>query len=154
MSDTIACQMPDVFRAIAPIAGMLFLGTRSCRNRPIAALFIHGTADTVNPISGNVTVRDYLLGTNHCATTMEPVDHPRAWPTMVATPELLPRRSRSTRDADHLPEVEAPFGRRQHVAGHCAEGDRQRAIGQGGDPAAMGGVARLHEARWPRDGPL
>jgi poly(3-hydroxybutyrate) depolymerase len=74
MSDTIACQMPDVFRAIAPIAGMLFSGTQSCKKLPIAALFIHGSADTINPISGNVTVRDYLLGTNNCGMTTRPAE--------------------------------------------------------------------------------
>jgi poly(3-hydroxybutyrate) depolymerase len=30
MSETIACQMPDVFRAIGSIAGSLLGSTRSC----------------------------------------------------------------------------------------------------------------------------
>ena len=74
MSDNIACQMPDVFRAVAPIAGMLFSGTSSCKKLPIAEIFTHGSADTVNDISGNVAVRDYLLGTNHCGTTAKAID--------------------------------------------------------------------------------
>jgi poly(3-hydroxybutyrate) depolymerase len=74
MSDTIACQLGSTFRAIAPIAGSMFGGTRSCVNQPVAAHITHGSADTTLNISGGIAARDYLIGTNHCTTASQPVD--------------------------------------------------------------------------------
>jgi polyhydroxybutyrate depolymerase len=73
MSDTLACQMADVFRAIAPMAGTVFGG--SCnRANPIAAWIEHGEDDTVLPPDGGVAMRDILLEANHCTSTSQPVD--------------------------------------------------------------------------------
>jgi len=69
MSETIACQMPDVFRAIGSQAGSLFGGTRSCVAKPIAAWITHGDADTTVPISGDITARDMIIANNGCDTT-------------------------------------------------------------------------------------
>jgi poly(3-hydroxybutyrate) depolymerase len=69
MSETIACQMPDVFRAIGSIAGSLFGGSRSCTGKPIAAWITHGEADTTVAISGDQTARDMLIANNGCSTT-------------------------------------------------------------------------------------
>jgi poly(3-hydroxybutyrate) depolymerase len=74
MSDTIACQMGSTFRAVAPVAGVLFSGTNSCVNQRVAAIMTHGSADTTLEISGGITARDYLIKTNHCTMTSAAVD--------------------------------------------------------------------------------
>jgi polyhydroxybutyrate depolymerase len=74
MSDTIACQMGSTFRAMAPIAGALFSGTRNCVDQRLAAEIVHGSADTTVAISSGITVRDWLIGLNHCTTTSQPIE--------------------------------------------------------------------------------
>jgi poly(3-hydroxybutyrate) depolymerase len=69
MSETIACQMPDVFRAIGSQAGSLWGGTRNCVAKPIAAWITHGDADTTVPISGDIGARDMIIANNGCDTT-------------------------------------------------------------------------------------
>jgi poly(3-hydroxybutyrate) depolymerase len=69
MSETIACQMPDVFRAIGSMSGSLFGSTRSCVAKPIAAWITHGDADTTVPISGDQTARDLIIADNGCSAT-------------------------------------------------------------------------------------
>jgi len=70
MSNTLGCQMPDVFRALGVMSGSLFKGFgQSCVNLPIAAWFTHGTADTTVDISGDVTARDQFIANNGCDTT-------------------------------------------------------------------------------------
>jgi polyhydroxybutyrate depolymerase len=77
MSHTIACQMSDAFRAVAPMAGATF-GRPSCLTHPIAAWMTHGTMDT--QASGGVdftageSARDRIVTLNHCTTTTAPVD--------------------------------------------------------------------------------
>ncbi len=75
MSDTIGCQMPDVFRAVAVMSGALFgraapaaRATTSPPGSPTA------TADTTVDISGDETARDQFLADNHCGTTSTAVD--------------------------------------------------------------------------------
>jgi poly(3-hydroxybutyrate) depolymerase len=74
MSDTIACQMGDVFRAIGAMAGGLFGSTSSCTGARIAAWMTHGDADTTVPISTGQAARDMVLANNHCGTTTQAVD--------------------------------------------------------------------------------
>jgi poly(3-hydroxybutyrate) depolymerase len=74
MSDTIACQMGSTFRAIAPIAGVMFGNTNSCVDQPVAAHMTHGSADTTLEISGGITARDYLIATNNCTMTSQPIE--------------------------------------------------------------------------------
>jgi poly(3-hydroxybutyrate) depolymerase len=69
MSETIACQMPDVFRAIGSMSGSMFGGTRNCVAKPIAAWITHGDADTTVAISGDITARDMIVANNGCDTT-------------------------------------------------------------------------------------
>jgi poly(3-hydroxybutyrate) depolymerase len=69
MSNTLGCQMPDVFRAIAPMSGSLFGNTSSCLKNPIPAWFTHGDADTTVNISGDITARDMFIQHNGCDTT-------------------------------------------------------------------------------------
>jgi polyhydroxybutyrate depolymerase len=70
MSNTLGCQMPDVFRAIGVMSGALFTGYgQTCVNHPIAAWFTHGDADTTVAISGDITARDQFIKDNGCDTT-------------------------------------------------------------------------------------
>ncbi len=69
MSETIACQVPDLFRAIGSMSGSLFGGARSCVAKLIAAWITHGDADTTVPISGDITARDMIIANNGCDTT-------------------------------------------------------------------------------------
>ena len=73
MSDTIGCQIPDVFRAVAVMSGALFGRASSCKSHDIAAWITHGTADPTVDISGDETARDQFLADNHCGTTSTPV---------------------------------------------------------------------------------
>jgi poly(3-hydroxybutyrate) depolymerase len=72
MSHTIGCQMSDVFRAIAPIAGAIF-GRPTCTTRQIAAWMTHGTMDTAAiggvDYTAGMTARDRLVTLNHCTAT-------------------------------------------------------------------------------------
>ena len=72
MSHTIGCQMSDLFRAIAPMAGARF-GGGSCLTHPIAAWMTHGTMDTSSSggvdFSAGESARNRVLTLNHCATT-------------------------------------------------------------------------------------
>jgi poly(3-hydroxybutyrate) depolymerase len=76
MSYTLGCQMGDVFRAIAPIAGASFGGGRggTCGTNPVAVWAAHGSADeTVTFASGESAMNGYVTR-NHCQTTAEPVE--------------------------------------------------------------------------------
>jgi poly(3-hydroxybutyrate) depolymerase len=57
-----------MFRAIGSMAGSLFGGGRNCLGKPIAAWITHGDADTVVPISGDITARDMIIANNGCDT--------------------------------------------------------------------------------------
>ncbi len=73
MSNTIGCQMSDVFRAIAPIAGAYFGGRGSaCNTHPIAYLGIHGTADDQVTYANGETARDLFRTSAHCGTATQP----------------------------------------------------------------------------------
>jgi polyhydroxybutyrate depolymerase len=52
----------------------MFGSASSCVNQRVAAHMTHGTADTTLNISGGMAARDYLLRTNHCTTTSQPID--------------------------------------------------------------------------------
>jgi dienelactone hydrolase len=73
MSHTLACEMPDTFRAIGVESGILTQPARNCVNRPIAAWITHGTADAQLPFTSGEAARDRIVGTNHCAMTTQPV---------------------------------------------------------------------------------
>ncbi|HMI93700.1 MAG TPA: prolyl oligopeptidase family serine peptidase [Polyangiales bacterium] len=74
MSNTLGCQMGDVFRAIAPMSGS---GPRGMCTGQVAVWMSHGNTDTVVPFdstvmggfSGGVQSRDFWAKANHCETT-------------------------------------------------------------------------------------
>lgn len=68
MSFAIACEMADVFRAIAPLSGALYSG---CGNgtEPIAMWGAHGISDNVVPIGDGRTGLQEVLDRNHCSST-------------------------------------------------------------------------------------
>lgn len=73
MSNTVGCQMGDVFRAIAPMSGSgpLSFGATSCKG-PVAAWISHGDADNVVSFSGGEGSRDHWLTANGCEMTSAP----------------------------------------------------------------------------------
>lgn len=58
MTYTIACKAPNVFKAIAPVAGLMSGATYdACENpEPMNILHIHGTGDLVVPVDGSMTL--------------------------------------------------------------------------------------------------
>jgi polyhydroxybutyrate depolymerase len=75
MSNTVGCQMGDVFRAIAPMSGSgpSAFGGASCKG-PVAAWLSHGTSDSTVPFSGGQGSRDHWLMANGCQMTNKPTD--------------------------------------------------------------------------------
>jgi polyhydroxybutyrate depolymerase len=75
MSNAIGCQMPDVFRGIAPMAGAMFFGRGGdCEDPPgIATWMVHGSADETVTFEQGETARDVFLAKNGCDTATEPV---------------------------------------------------------------------------------
>jgi poly(3-hydroxybutyrate) depolymerase len=74
ISNLIGCQLSDVFRAVAPMAGMFNVygmpGSTLCANqRNVASWVAHGDADTVVQPSGGIAARDYFISVNHCTMT-------------------------------------------------------------------------------------
>jgi poly(3-hydroxybutyrate) depolymerase len=66
-SNTLGCQMGDVFRAIAPIAGWGPQGG-TCVGKP-AAILTHGTSDTTISLAQGQASRDHWRTANHCTST-------------------------------------------------------------------------------------
>jgi polyhydroxybutyrate depolymerase len=73
MSFAIACEMADVFRAVAPMSGALYSG---CGNgtEPIAMWGAHGTADDVVNINDGRQGLQEVLDRNHCSDQTMPTD--------------------------------------------------------------------------------
>jgi len=66
MSYEMACQEPDVVRAIAVYSGAMLSG--SCTpTAPIAYYASHGTSDTVLPIADGEALRDQIVAADGCA---------------------------------------------------------------------------------------
>jgi poly(3-hydroxybutyrate) depolymerase len=74
MSNTLGCEMGDVFRAIAPIAGSgpRAFGGRMCTGQ-VAAWLAHGNMDTVVTFASGQASRDHWVMANHCQATTMPV---------------------------------------------------------------------------------
>ena len=67
MSNHIACARPDTFRGIIAIAGG---GPDQCTlTKPVAAMIIHGSADTQENIRSGIASRDKFIASNRCSTT-------------------------------------------------------------------------------------
>jgi polyhydroxybutyrate depolymerase len=76
MSDTLGCQMGDVFRAIAPMSGEGpgFGGHGPTCTGPVAVWMSNGDNDTTVPTAQERASKDYWVAANHCQTTSKPVD--------------------------------------------------------------------------------
>jgi poly(3-hydroxybutyrate) depolymerase len=74
MSNTVGCQLGDVFRAIAPIAGAgpRTFGNTMCVGQ-VAAWIAHGNMDTVVSFDSGKASRDYWVMSNHCQSATTPV---------------------------------------------------------------------------------
>ncbi len=76
MSDTLGCQMGDVFRAIAPMSGEGpgFGGRGANCVGQVAVWMSNGDNDTVVPTAQEEASRDFWVSANHCQTQGMPVD--------------------------------------------------------------------------------
>jgi poly(3-hydroxybutyrate) depolymerase len=74
MSNTVGCQLGDVVRAIAPIAGSgpRAFGGAMCVGQ-VAAWLAHGNMDTVVTFESGVGSRDHWVMTNNCGSETMPV---------------------------------------------------------------------------------
>ena len=73
MSYTLACESPDVFRAMASVTGTMtdyIWDNRSSISHPIPVLQISGTLDEVVPIDGSMTTEYGRGGAPHMDTIM------------------------------------------------------------------------------------
>jgi poly(3-hydroxybutyrate) depolymerase len=71
MSDTLGCQMGDVFRAVAPMSGS---GPRGTCVGQVAVWLSNGDNDTVVSTSSERMSKDFWVKANHCQTQSMPVD--------------------------------------------------------------------------------
>jgi poly(3-hydroxybutyrate) depolymerase len=77
MSYTCACNMSDVFRAVAGMAGAPISGAK-CGSQPpankVAWWGTHGTNDTALPMSMAIPIRDAFITKNGCEMTSKAVE--------------------------------------------------------------------------------
>jgi polyhydroxybutyrate depolymerase len=76
MSNTLGCQMGDVIRAIAPMAGSGpgYGGRGATCVGQVAVWMSHGDNDTVVSTASGEASRDFWVGANHCQMDNAPVD--------------------------------------------------------------------------------
>ncbi|MDP9793273.1 poly(3-hydroxybutyrate) depolymerase [Catenuloplanes nepalensis] len=72
MSFALACARPEVFRAVAPIAGANLSGGCTTASQPVAYFGIHGTRDSVLNISQGRSIRDVFVRANGCTAQNPP----------------------------------------------------------------------------------
>lgn len=74
MSNTVGCQMGNVFRAITPMDGLgpgYGFGSPGCVGQ-VGAWVAHGSQDTTIPIEAGLATLTYWLQANHCSATTVP----------------------------------------------------------------------------------
>jgi poly(3-hydroxybutyrate) depolymerase len=75
MSDSIGCELADVFRAIAPMSGAIpnadhpYSGCNKATDHPIAVWMSHGDNDTVVPLADGKDALNLFVARNKCQTT-------------------------------------------------------------------------------------
>jgi len=74
MSHTIACEMPDVFRAVGIMSGILIGRASNCLGHGIAAWITHGESDTTLPYASGVSAKDRVVTLDHCGSTTHAVN--------------------------------------------------------------------------------
>lgn len=72
MSVAIGCQMGDVVRAVAPMAGSVWSGCAPSEHR-VAALFIHAQDDNVVRYSAGEEARNIFTSRNRCSANTAPL---------------------------------------------------------------------------------
>jgi len=71
MTITVACNLSDIFRAVAPMSGSLQNGCPA-GGQPIAYWASHGTSDPTINISEGEAARDEFIQRNHCQPDTSP----------------------------------------------------------------------------------
>jgi polyhydroxybutyrate depolymerase len=72
MTITVACDLSDIFRAVAPMSGSLQNGC-AASGQHIAYWSSHGTNDPTIAISQGEAARDEFVQRNHCQTSTTPI---------------------------------------------------------------------------------
>lgn len=63
LSHRLACEMADVFGAVAPVSGVLGIDPSKCNpSRPMPVIDFHGTADPIVPYNGGTPILPIDLG--------------------------------------------------------------------------------------------
>ncbi len=63
LSHRLACEMADMFAAIAPVSGVLGIDPTKCNpSRPVPVIDFHGTADPIVPYNGGTPIISIDLG--------------------------------------------------------------------------------------------
>ncbi|MFI5845778.1 cellulose binding domain-containing protein [Catenuloplanes sp. NPDC051500] len=106
MSFALACARPDVFRAVAPIAGANLSGGCSTASQPVAYFGIHGIRDSVLNISQGRSIRDTFVRANGC-TAQNPPEPAQGSGTHITTTYSGCRPGYpvqwAAHDGDHVP---------------------------------------------------
>jgi poly(3-hydroxybutyrate) depolymerase len=74
MSHTVACEMPDVFRAVGVMSGALIDRATACVSHDIAAWMTHGDADPMVAFSSGLSAANRIVALDHCGATTHAVD--------------------------------------------------------------------------------
>lgn len=71
MSNNVGCELGDIFRAIAPMAGLGPIGVGTCTGQ-VAVWKAYGAQDNLVPRNYIEQSRDHWVSSNHCANTTQP----------------------------------------------------------------------------------
>jgi poly(3-hydroxybutyrate) depolymerase len=71
MSNNVGCALGDMFRAIAPMAGLGPINAGACVGQ-VAVWEAYGNADTLVPAMYIDQSREHWVASNHCAATTQP----------------------------------------------------------------------------------
>ncbi len=73
-SNTIGCEMSDMFRAIALMSGSLMGDCNAADAVPIAFFGAHGASDTFVSTQSGRDARDVFVARNHCQDQTKPIE--------------------------------------------------------------------------------
>lgn len=69
MASAIGCDLPDTFRAVAPISGRILASCDAAPAVPVAMWTTHGDADDLIPFEDGEAIVELFRASNHCGAT-------------------------------------------------------------------------------------
>ncbi len=79
MTNAVACEMADVFRAVAPMSGSFGSGCVAGNDHPIAFWGAHGRTDGLVGVGLGREARDYFVARDHCSSRTVPAALPECF---------------------------------------------------------------------------